>query len=360
MIMIKHRHIRVSGMSWMLVAFAGLLIALVAGAAPTRATPGLVTPRTLAIAHGTIHRFAQDGGMIAWIGGRHYVVHLRSVSRQTGWVLGNAGGGAAVSAPSPSMVALGGERAFWVKYSGGLTLETGILTAKPGQKKPMLIDVLRVTDLGGTYLTGLAADGAQTIVYGDATVTFWGPEVGCELTGGGVHRFIGKGYPSRIRGIPPAFAIAASVGRVAVAPAVLTDKWQMAPEAAANGPVMVYNLAGRQLARVVPQGTVREVALSWPDLAVIVVRSDGATAIEQYDARTGELVTATTMPGASNLSIGTGEIVFLVGKTIYTMHDGQPAVLWRATSKPTGLSIEGRRVAWAVSGRIKALNLPRG
>jgi hypothetical protein len=341
------------------VALAGLLVAASAGATPNRETTRLVTPRTLVIEHGTIHKFAQDGDMIAWIGGRRYVVHLRSVSRRTGWVLGNAGGRAAVSAPSPSVVALGGKRAFWVKYSGGLTLEAGIYTAKPGQKKPMLIDVPRVTDLGGTYLTGLAADGAQTIVYGDATVTFWGPEVGCELTGGGVHRFVGKGYPSRIRGIPPAFAIAASVGRVAVVPAVLTDQWQMAPEAAPNGPVMVYNVAGRQLARVVPQGTVREVALSWPDLAVIVVRSDGATAIEQYDAPTGELVTATTMPGASNLAIGTGGIVFLVGKTIYTMHDGQPAILWRATNRPTGLSIEGRRVAWAVSGRIKALALPR-
>jgi hypothetical protein len=122
--------------------------------------------------------------------------------------------------------------------------------------------------------------------------------------------------------------------------------------------VSVYDLSGRLLARVVPEGTVREVALSWPDLAVIVARPDGTLVIEHYDAAKGELVTATPMPGASNLGIGRGGIVFLVGKSIYTLHDGQPALLWRATMKPIGLSIEGRRVAWAACGRIKALTLP--
>lgn len=358
--MTKQLFIRVSGSYAVALAFVGLLIGLIAGAAPTRATSGTVAPRTLYIAHGTIHNFAQDGDMIAWIGGRHYVVHLRSVSRRTGWVLGNAGGGAAVSAPSPSVVALGGKRAFWVKYSGGLTLEAGIYTAKPGQKKPMLIDVPRVTDLGGTYLTGLAADGAHTIVYGDATVTFWGPEVGCELTGGGVHRFVGKGYPSRIRGIPPAFAIAASVGRIAVVPAMLTDQWQMAPVAAPNGPVNVYDLSGHRLGQVVPQGTVREVALDWPDLAVIVTRPDGTTAIERYQfAPQGRLLAATDMPGASDLSIARGKVVFRVGNTIYLwwVVGKSPAILWRSLGKPIGLSIEGSRVAWAANGRIRALNL---
>jgi hypothetical protein len=271
-------------------------------------------------------------------------------------VLGNAGPGAAVGSRSASSLVLGGKQAAWVKYAGVLTREAGIYTAKAGQKKPTLVDAPGVTDYGGTYLTGLVADGAQTILYGEARVAC--EPSGCWLTGGGVHRFGGKSFPPRIRNIPPPFAIAASVGRVAVAPAVVTDLWQSDPAAAPNGPVSVYDLSGRLLARVVPEGTVREVALSWPDLAVIVARPDGTLVIEHYDAAKGELVTATPMPGASNLGIGRGGIVFLVGKSIYTLHDGQPALLWRATMKPIGLSIEGRRVAWAACGRIKALTLP--
>ena len=90
-----------------------------------------------------------------------------------------------------------------------------------------------------------------------------------------------------------------------------------------------------------------------------MTRLDGTTVVERYNAARGELVTAATMPGASHLAIGTGGIVFLVGRTIYTIRAGHPALLWRAATKPIGLSIEGRRVAWAASGRIKALTLPR-
>jgi hypothetical protein len=121
----------------------------------------------------------------------------------------------------------------------------------------------------------------------------------------------------------------------------------------------VYNLSGGRLARVVPEGTVRQVALSWPYLAVLVTRPDRTTVIERYNVSTEKLLSATQMPGATNLAIGTGGIVFLVGKSIYTLHDAKPELLWRATMKPIGLSIEGRRVAWAACGRIKALTLPR-
>jgi hypothetical protein len=358
--MTRRLFIRVGWMYAAMLLFTGLLIAASAGAAPTRATRA--APRTLYIAHGTIHKFAQDGDRIAWIEGRHYVVHLRGVSKRSGWVLGNAGPGAAVGAQSASSLVLGGKRAVWVKYAGVMSREAGIYTAKPGQKKPMLIDAPAVGYYGGTHLTGLAADGEQTIVYGLATVKC-DPSTDCSiysLTSGGVHHFVRKWYPPPIRGIPPPFVIAASVGRVAVVPAVLPNPQHEELVAAPNGPVNVYNLSGRRLAQVVPLGTVREVALSWPDLAVIVTRPDEATVIERYDAPSGKLEAATTVPGATNLAIGKGGIVFLVDKSIYTLRDGQPALLWRSTTKPIGLSIEGSRVAWAANGRIRALNLPRG
>ena len=356
--MTKQQLIKAGRSYAMLVALVGLLVAAAAGAAPTQATSRLVTPRTLFIEQGTIHKFAQDGDRISWVGGRHYDVHLRGVSKRSGWLLGHAGPGAAVGAQSASTLVLGGTTAVWVKYAGVMTREAGIYASKPGQKKPLLIDAPGLSDSGGTYLTDLAASGG-TILYADATVTCNPADCSTwSLTGGGVHRFVGKSYPPRIRGIPPAFAIATAGRRVAVVPAVVTDDH---PAAAPNGPVYVYDLSGRRLARIVPQGTVREVALDWPDLAVIVTRPGGTTVVERFDASSGRLVGATSMPAASDLSIGRGKIVFRVGSTIYLwwVVVKRPAVLWRSLGKPIGLSIEGRRVAWAANGRIRALTLPQ-
>ena len=363
--MTKQRLMRASRVPVVTAALFGLFIAAAAGPPPSRATARLVTPRTLYIEHGTIHKFAQDGDRISWVGGRHYVVHLRSVtgrrtlSGRSSWVLGHAGVGGAVGAQSASTLVLGGTRAVWVKYAGVMTREAAIWTSKPGQKKPTLIDALGVADGSGTYLTGVVASGT-TILYGEATVRYNPATETWALTGGGVHRFTGKSYPPRIPGIPPAIKIATGGRLVAVVPATMTNPQRGEWGAAPNGPVDVYNLSGHRLARIVPQGTVREVALSWPDLAVIVTRSDGTTAIERYNASLGRLIAATTMPGASNLSIGTGKIVFRVGNTIYTWWGvgAKPTVVWRSLGKPTGLSVEGRRVAWAANGRIRALNLP--
>ena len=95
---------------------------------------------------------------------------------------------------------------------------------------------------------------------------------------------------------------------------------------------------------------------------MIVTRPDGTTAIERYlFAPQGRLLAATDMPGASDLSMARGKVVFRVGNTIYLwwVMPKKPAVLWRSLGKPIGLSIEGKRVAWAANGRIRAFNLPR-
>ena len=349
------------------IILAGFVIAASSGAIPNREAVSLVTPRTLVIEKGKIYVFAQDGDFIAWIGGPRYKIHVRGVSKRTGWVVGTAKPGNAVGAEAPSGLVLGGKRVLWVQYAGVMSREAAINTAKPGQRHPKLIDTPTVSDYGGTYLAGLAADGEKTIVYGEATIRCT-PADDCStysLKGGGVHRVIAghKWYPPTISGIPPAFAIAASQGRVAVVPTVINDPSHGLPEAAPNGPVSVYNLSGRRLTRVFPQGTVREVGLSWPYLAVLVTRTDGTTAIERYDARSGQRLTATAVINATNLAIGSGGIVFLDGARIYTLRAGKPVLVWRSTGKPIGLSIEGRRVAWAVNfgarGRVRAINLSR-
>jgi hypothetical protein len=76
------------------------------------------------------------------------------------------------------------------------------------------------------------------------------------------------------------------------------------------------------------------------------------------------LQSTTAVPAsASGLTIGTGGLVYRVGRSIYTIRAGRPTLVWRAQVTPIGLSIEGRRVAWAANvngrGRIVALSLPR-
>jgi hypothetical protein len=362
--MTKQRFMHVKRSNAMLVTLVGLLVAVSAGAAPTGATSRFVTPRTLFIEQGTIHKFAQDGDRIAWVGGRHFDVHLRGVSKRRGWLLGHAG-------PNfkAATLVLGGTRAVWVQYEGVLSRAAYITTARPGHK-PKVIDGLNHTyqyGLPGRHLTDLAASG-ETILYAEAQVTCWGDIGECELTGGGVRRaerLDGHRAPRLIPGVPPALAIATSGRRIAVLPAVLADPHGEDLTVAPNGPVDVYDLSGHRLAQVVPQGTVNEVALSWPDLAVIVTRSDGTTAIERYDAAHERLIATTSTPDttrdATDLSIDTGAIVFREGNTIYRWWDtgSSPSVLWRSHGKPVGLSIEGRRVAWAANGRIRALTVPR-
>ena len=363
--MMTRRLVRVSRSSAILATLVGLLVAGSAGATATGASSRLVTPRTLFIEQGTIHKFAQDGDRIAWVGGRHYDVHLRGASQRRSWLLGHAGPNFKAAA-----LVLGGTRAVWIQYSGVLSRQVSITTAKPGLK-PTSIDTLSAMDfydgLPGRHLTDLAASG-ETILYAEAQVTCWGDISECELTGGGVrwvHRFDGYSTPPLIRRIPPALAIATSGRRIAVVPAVLEVPQGPDLTALPNGPVNVYDLSGHQLAQVAPQGTVEEVALSWPDLAVIVTRPDGTTAIERYDAAHERLIAATSVPDATrdatDLSIGTGAIVFREGNTIYRWWNigSSPSVLWRSHGKPVGLSIEGRRVAWAANGRIRALTVPR-
>jgi hypothetical protein len=165
----------------------------------------------------------------------------------------------------------------------------------------------------------------------------------------------------------PLKTLAVSQGRIAVLPAApVTAGRNYYALPALNGPVAVYGMSGTLLSRFFSAGNAHEIALSWPTLAVLAQRPGGKTAIESYDARTGALLATDAVPStASDLAIGSGGTVYRVGKAIYRLRAGRSTLLWRATATPMGLSVLGRRVAWAVNsasvrgGRILALTLPR-
>jgi hypothetical protein len=112
-----------------------------------------------------------------------------------------------------------------------------------------------------------------------------------------------------------------------------------------------------------PAGSVRDVALSGSRVAVLV-ESGGTTAIERYDAATGAFTGSTPVAaGATDLDMSGTTVVYRLGRQIHALNaaTGSDGVLRTSMGTPIGLSIEGRRVAWAVNigghGRIVALDV---
>jgi hypothetical protein len=197
---------------------------------------------------------------------------------------------------------------------------------------------------------------------------------------GGVAFVTGQYGSAPLVGIPPPVLLAfaahdpqssnrISQGLIAVAPAetpILTDLGNV-PRVAKNGPVQVFrSLYGQThlVTRLTPRGLVKAIALSFPQLAVLVERADGTKAIERYNPKSGTLIATTAVPSgtASALSISNARVVYRVGSRIYLLSNGQPKRVWHASATPIGLSIEGHRIAWAVNvksdGRIVGVTLP--
>jgi hypothetical protein len=102
---------------------------------------------------------------------------------------------------------------------------------------------------------------------------------------------------------------------------------------------------------VSPTGTVRALALSATALAVLVKHTGGGLAIERYAIPAGTLITSTPVSARASsqvLDISGRWIVYRVGRYIRIVDDlGGNRLLAIALGIPIGVSIEGRRVAWA-------------
>jgi hypothetical protein len=354
-----------------------VLLSLSAAAAPTPARNTKPTPRTLVTEKGPMRSFAQDADGMAWIG-RDYKVHVRSFVTGQGAIVGTA---ASSGGPQP-VLAVAGTRALWTKFEGGNSQESSLWTAALGEHSTA-IDLFMTGsgDPGGTYLAGAAGQG-PTLLYGRTSEGCspppW-PPAPCQRleASGGVSFVTGQWQTPAIGGIPAPALIAfaahdprsgrISQGRLALAPAaspVQTDLGNV-PRVDENGPVQVYWFLNEVhlAASVNPVGTVKAIALSFPQLAVLVQRPDGQRAIERYDAEDGTPIGTAAVPKttASLLSASTSGIVYRVGSSIYLLSGGTSKLIWKAGAAPIGLSIVGKRIAWATNasgkGRIVALTL---
>jgi hypothetical protein len=237
---------------------------------------------------------------------------------------------------------------------------------------------------GGEFLAGAAGDG-PTLVYGKTTEVCDDINVlTCHRLDavGGLSFVTGQYQAPMIPGIPaplmlaftahdPQSSMRISQGLVAVVPAatpVLSD-FDNVPRVAANGPVEVFRVLGPRpavhlVSSVTPVGSVKAIALDFRQLAVLVERADGTKALIRYATQSGAVLGTSVVPkaAASELSVGKAGIVYRVGARIYLVGTGGPRLVWKASGTPIGLSIEGRRIAWAENskGRGRVLTLTLG
>jgi hypothetical protein len=126
-------------------------------------------------------------------------------------------------------------------------------------------------------------------------------------------------------------------------------------------PIVVTTGGGRKVAQLESSGTVRALAVSRRVVAALI--SDvGHQAIEIYQPMRRIVPLAGSAKKA--LAISGTTLVFQVGHTIEALDalKGSPRPVAQATSRAIGLSIVGRRIAWAEKGargtRIRELELP--
>jgi hypothetical protein len=329
-----------------------------------------------------IRAFAQEAGRIAWIGGKWHV-DVRGTGRRPKTILVGSAHPSPRGAGGPSVqLALAGSRVLWTSHGGGNDFETALWARKAGSRSRARIVFLTAADREertGSYFGGLAGIGSTlaytTVQYdcvdpGDCTALAAKP-----FPASGTFLLDGTSWNSRVPvpNAPGALALAVSGGRIAMLPApTRMEATQVgdvsSPSLAAPGtPVEIRDTAtGAVVAQFTPPGTVRALALSGSVAAVVDDLGGGTTAIERYDASTGAWLGTTTGLAVDNsLAVSGHTLVFSVGKRKIEAIDattGAPRVLAVSPGAPIGLSVVGKRVAWAVNGhgqgRVLALTLP--
>jgi hypothetical protein len=346
---------------------------------PAAGARELKSPQTLLTTMTRIRAFAQDSTRIAWIGQKWHV-DVRGTRRRPKTVLagtahpflGNGGG--------TSQLALAGARVLWTRQDGGNLLETNVWVRKAGARRAakLVFIASSVREGGpGTYF-GPVVGAGSTLAY--AAVDYECVEENdCSKLAeqsspsNGVFRVTGTtGFKRLPAVVPGATELAVSGNRVALLPAPeQVDVTQIspgsAPPAPPGTPVEIRDAStGSLLAQFTPPGTVRALALSGTVAAVVDELADGSRNIERYDTITGNPIGTTTgVAAGDSLSMSGNTLVFSVGGGKIEAMDadtGAQRVLAVSPGAPIGLSVTGKRVAWAVNvhgrGRVLALTLP--
>jgi hypothetical protein len=190
-----------------------------------------------------------------------------------------------------------------------------------------------------TFCSAFTADGdGGTLVYSRA-----------DLGGGGrTYRVTESGERVRLPGVAPTRKLATSEGRLA-----------LVPRRGGNSVEIRDATSGALLTSFTPSDKVLSLALGTTRAAVLLTDAADARRIEWYDL-SGTLVgSANVRADARRLDMAGPRVVYRTRRTIRLLdiRTEERTVIARPASSPIGLSIEGRRVAWAQNrmgeGRIK-------
>jgi Tol biopolymer transport system component len=128
-------------------------------------------------------------------------------------------------------------------------------------------------------------------------------------------------------------------------------------------PVEIRTLAGGLVSKFLPAAQPTDVTLS-NRVAATISRGGRAASIEIFDASSGTRLGRLPVPkNAAKLSASGWTVVFASGRRIWALdaRTRSRRLVATAAADPVGLSIEGRRIAWAenllTSARIRGLVL---
>lgn len=360
-------------------AAAALAVALAASiAVQAAAAKSSAKPRTLLTTKAPIRAFAQDSSRIAWVDRKWRVEGSRLRPKATTVLVGTARP-EITNAGVPPQLALAGSRVAWTRTGGGNEFETSVWVRQMGSKAGprMVFDTSADrTQRTGSYFGALAA-GSSTLAFSTAEYECVDPDTCSELASqpsrvSGVFRIVGTSRFTQVPNAPGSLDLAVASRRVALvrAPQVISPTEigdVSSPSFARPGATVEIRNAttGELVSQFTPPGTVHALALAGSVAAVVDELPDGTRNIERYDASTGALLGTTVGVAAGNTLAASGNsLVFCVGGGKIESLDattGTQRVL-AVSQNPIGLSVAGKRVAWAVNahghGRVLALTLP--
>jgi hypothetical protein len=361
------------------LGLAGALAVVLASAA-TDSHSGARTPQVLASFREPLIGFAEDGGWTASVQTPcGSLVAIRNLASGRHWTLNDSNADCS-GAPSGFFdgLAMGGNRAVWSTESCGNDCYSSLETAVAGGHAKRVIPHGVVTGgqlNGETYWPGSGACGSgdwfesQAADEGIAVYSYVNvvenekSPTNCTFirVGGGVYSVVPN---AKIRGLPPAYALAVGDGLIADLPANY-DTSTLFLDSRPNQPVYVYDTRTRTSRTVQVSGDERGLAVSSSVLAVFA-RSHTGRVIERFDTRTGVPLGSTPVPADTNplsLAVSGNQIVYSTKREIWLLDgiSGKRTLVATTTAAPIGLSVEGNHVYWAENlwrGRILMLKLP--
>jgi hypothetical protein len=191
-----------------------------------------------------------------------------------------------------------------------------------------------------------AADGdGTTLVYSRRDPGFSG--------GGATFRVTGSGERVRLPGVPPTRKISAAEGRIALA-------------LSGGGTVQLRDAqSGALLSSITLTGNAQRLALG-SSRAAVLVNDGGDRRIEWYDLAGTILGHVDVRDDATDLDMAGPRVVYRNGRRVHVLdiRTQERPIVARPRATPVGLSIERRRVAWAMNvageGIVKRVIVPAG